>query len=131
MATQKQEEYEFSIVLHEALSTRACAVGKGHEDPDYERPIVRAHIVAELASKLVRAAKSLHRRYEAECSYEWADTDAYRSATERKEKAVAKLMKPYGIDCVFNGDPRGAPIKLKLPTGKTNDWGGEGYCVPY
>ena len=91
----------------------------------------RVDVVGALASKLIRAASSLHKRYEAECSYEWADTDEYRAATERKEAAVSKLLAPYGIGVTFNGDPRGAPIKLQLPkTRRTNDWGSEGYCVP-
>lgn len=31
---------------------------------------------------------------------------------------------------IFNGDPRGACTKLRVPSGRTDDWGGEGVCVP-
>lgn len=31
---------------------------------------------------------------------------------------------------IFQGDPRGACVKLKVPSGKTDDWGREGICVP-
>lgn len=31
---------------------------------------------------------------------------------------------------VFHGDPRGACVKLQVPSGKTDDWGREGMCVP-
>lgn len=118
MATQ--DMLEFAIVLDHAVNPdRSGAV-----------PIVRTFGVAELASKLIRAAGSLHKRYEAACSYPWASTEAYETATARKEIAVAMLMKPFGIDVEFQRDPRGAAIKLKLPSGRTNDWGGEGYCVP-
>lgn len=31
---------------------------------------------------------------------------------------------------VFSGDPRGAVLKIRVPDGYTNDFGGEGICVP-
>jgi hypothetical protein len=31
---------------------------------------------------------------------------------------------------VFSGDPRGAVLKIKVPSGRTDDWGQEGICVP-
>jgi len=31
---------------------------------------------------------------------------------------------------VFSGDPRGAVLKIRVPSGYTNDWGKEGICVP-
>jgi hypothetical protein len=113
MATQKQEELEFSIVLAKELA-----------------PNTRTSIVAELASRLIRAATSLHRRYEAACSYEWACTEAYERGTERKEDAVRKMLAPHGIACEFGSDPRGAPVTLKLKSGRTNNWNSDGYCVP-
>lgn len=33
------------------------------------------------------------------------------------------------ITVIFSGDPRGATVKLVLPSGFTNDWGQEGVCV--
>ena len=36
-----------------------------------------------------------------------------------------------GIVPVFQGDPRGAVLKLQVPSGKTNDWGRTGICVPH
>lgn len=47
--------------------------------------------------------------------------------TQRK---VRMLLAPHGIKPVFQGDPRGAVLKLVVPSGKTNDWGGTGICVP-
>jgi hypothetical protein len=35
-----------------------------------------------------------------------------------------------GFVPVFNGDPRGATVKIRVPSGRTNDWGGVGICVP-
>jgi hypothetical protein len=31
---------------------------------------------------------------------------------------------------IFTYDPRGATVKLHLPSGATNSFGGEGWCVP-
>ena len=53
---------------------------------------------------------------------------------ERKEERirdkVIKLCKEF--DCVpeFQGDPRGATIKIMVPDGFTNDWAQVGICVP-
>lgn len=35
-----------------------------------------------------------------------------------------------GVSPIFNGDPRGATVKLSVPSGKTDDWGQVGICVP-
>ncbi len=35
-----------------------------------------------------------------------------------------------GFEAIFSGDPRGCVLKIKVPSGRTNDWGREGICVP-
>lgn len=51
--------------------------------------------------------------------------------TEGQVRArVEKVCAPYGITPVFQGDSRGAVLKLKVPSGKTDDWGQVGICVP-
>lgn len=111
MATQ--DMLEFAIVLSQDIKIKHAP----------------RHL-ADFAAKLIRAAGSLHRRYEASGSYAWATGEAYEKATDRKERAVIELCKPFGIGVDFQRDPRGASVKLKLPSGRTNDWGREGYCVP-
>ena len=48
------------------------------------------------------------------------------------EKRMLAILKPYGFDVTFGGDPRGFTVKLKLPSGASNTWGGseDGYGVP-
>ena len=48
------------------------------------------------------------------------------------EKRMLAILKPYGFDATFGGDPRGFTVKLKLPSGASNTWGGseDGYGVP-
>ena len=48
----------------------------------------------------------------------------------RAQRRVNALCDPYNIVPEFSGDPRGAVVKLKVPSGFTNDWGRVGVCVP-
>ena len=43
---------------------------------------------------------------------------------------VRALCQRHGLTPIFSGDPRGAVVKLKVPSGRTNDWGHTGICVP-
>jgi hypothetical protein len=116
MASQNIDIIEFGIVLHEAIQD---------QDPQH---LASPYRTAKLASALMRAAKSLHRRYKEACNRD-VGTD-YENQTDKKERAVVAMLKPYGIRPIFCHDPRGASIRLVLPTGRTNGFGGEGYCVP-
>lgn len=49
---------------------------------------------------------------------------------ERLKRRLLTMLKPLGIFPVFSGDPRGAVLKLRMPSGRTNDWGREGVVVP-
>jgi hypothetical protein len=46
----------------------------------------------------------------------------------RIRQIVAELGQGFGV--TFGGDPRGATVKIQVPSGRTNDWGKEGICVP-
>ena len=43
--------------------------------------------------------------------------------------AILRLL-PAGFKAIHSGDPRGAVVKIKVPSGRTNDWGAQGICVP-
>jgi serine phosphatase RsbU (regulator of sigma subunit) len=47
---------------------------------------------------------------------------------ERRVKAICKEL-GEGFEPVFEGDPRGFSIKIKVPSGRT-DGGHDGICVP-
>jgi hypothetical protein len=105
---------------------------------------------------LMRYAATLHRLAEAQCNGDWPADNGERRVEEcqscqamwipsvlkrtatfakacpdcRTGIKVAVVCEPYGIKPVFNGDPRGAVLKLQVPSGRTNDWGKEGICVP-
>ena len=48
----------------------------------------------------------------------------------RLERRLTALLAPYGVTPVFQGDPRGAVVKLRMPSGRTDDGGQTGLCVP-
>lgn len=45
-------------------------------------------------------------------------------------KSRDSVTADYPFKAVFQGDPRGCVFKLQVPSGRTNDWGKEGICVP-
>lgn len=49
-------------------------------------------------------------------------------SARRKITRKAKSMGCTGVH--FQGDPRGATVKLIFPNGATDDWGRDGWCVP-
>ena len=42
----------------------------------------------------------------------------------RTEELVGALLQPYGITPHFHGDPRGAVLRLEMPSGLDKGWGG-------
>ena len=51
-------------------------------------------------------------------------------ATESRESGVLALLVGTGIKPIFCDDPRGCALKLRLVSGITDDFAGEGLCVP-
>src|SRR5574340_189794 len=102
--------------------------------------------------KLMRLAHTHGRLQEAACNGDWPAANGERSTTIcpvcekswadgtvhpkrgckscRIEAQISEMCRLQNIQAIFQGDPRGATVKLKVPSGRTNDWGGEGICVP-
>lgn len=74
-----------------------------------------------------RRGKGLHSRYENECNYQWAGTEAYQKKTEAFEASLLKRCKAFGFEHIRHNyssppqegnhiylqtDPRGWPIVL-------------------
>ena len=109
-----------------------------------ELPYTEAYRRAEL---LCRHGKTYSRIQEAVCNgVEWNQYDTNESFNKRQarhekwtekreqqlERRIRTIVKELGpaYDVVFQGDPRGCTVKVVLPSGKTNDMGREGICVP-
>lgn len=85
----------------------------------------------ELAQRLMRWASSYKRLRVADCNRELLASELARiGQLEKRIKAEIRALGPgWGVQ--LGGDARGCTVKLKVPSGYGNDWGGEGWlCVP-
>lgn len=78
-----------------------------------------------LLVELCRLAKRHGKMMEDACNYEVPEN--YGAAVEKR---IGKVCASIGCTPVFSGDPRGATVKVQVPSGRTNDWGATGVCVP-
>lgn len=116
-------------------------------------PDAPAHHVSDLARQLMRAGATLQRLAEAQCNGDYPADNGQRKtevcqqcecawAPEvlkgkpptcpdcRTAARVSALLAPFGLSAIFNGDPRGAVLKIKTAPEQSDDWGREGICVP-
>ena len=113
-------------------------------------PDMPLHLAVEAATLLLRHATTHGNLAVAECngcpeqhsSYLDAATinkaQAKHEAWLEKRQAqvearIVAILKPFpGIVADFGGDPRGYTVKLQLPSGAYNTWGGQesGYGIP-
>ena len=105
----------------------------------------------EKVRDVLRNAKTIQRLSEAECNGDYPCDNGEREVKFcakceagyvpavmvkgvcpncRAEARIVKALAGTGVEPVFQGDPRGACVKLRVPSGKTDDWGREGMCVP-
>ena len=58
----------------------------------------------------------------------------FEAALEKREQQIERrlteIANQLGFGIILGGDPRGATVKLKVPSGFTDDWAKEGVCVP-
>lgn len=84
----------------------------------------------ELARLILRNAATLQRLAEAACERELTGRELVQEG--RCQRRILDACTPWDIRATVGGDPRGAVVKLILPNGEWNSWGGpeSGYCVP-
>lgn len=124
--TGRQAKAEAKRLAGDAVEVATATHRPIGELDDFERDM-RAEcpgITVTTLQQLVRLAKLHHRGCE-----DWCNTGDM-DRMDRARGAIRSLLDGTGLEPIFSGDPRGATVKLKLPSGKTNDWGQEGYCVP-
>lgn len=76
-------------------------------------PDCKIYNVTRDVANLAKIARSLHKRYEASCSYEWATTDKYNRATDRLEDKAQSIGINLGVTIGLQRDPRGWPVIVK------------------
>lgn len=94
----QKEQFENAITL------AALIASKG----DLSKSVMIARNIA----KLQRLSVSLRKRYEAQCSYQWADTPDYETRTANLESKARILGQEIGIVIEHQSDPRGAALKF-------------------
>ena len=89
--------------------------------------------VPGICRRLLRAGATLLLYSERACNGEWWDRYPKR---ERLEELLGKRIRricaefPGKVKPIESGDPRGHTLKLKVPSGRADDWGQIGICVP-
>ena len=98
----------------------ACHMAREAKNP--------ARALPGMLEDLMKLARRHLKLMERECNV----GDVKESTVDRLQKRITDLCAEIGPGFVpvFGGDPRGATVKLKVPSGRTNDWGAEGICVP-
>lgn len=84
--------------------------------------------VLTLARALMRHAATDDRYCCKDCNEGLSEAEEKRQ--EANQERILSLCQEWGIVPHFNGDPRGATVKLQVPSGRANDWGRVGICVP-
>ncbi len=80
-----------------------------------------------LAEKLWTKARRYSTLQMRACNEDVPNLEARR---DRMENAIIALCQQAGWpEPVFSGDPRGFCVKVRVPSGSTNDWGNIGICV--
>lgn len=107
MSTIRDEVHDFCMTLFALSDNGEVVLPRSNSSA---KPIIET---------LVKAQRRLRRRYENECSYEWANTDAYRATTERLEARCmtwgSQLAATLGVGALqLQGDPRGGSLIFKI-----------------
>ena len=81
-----------------------------------------------LVLRLVRLSKRHARFQELGCNR--GLSAAEERAEQRCEDAIRRVCQGLGCEPVFSGDPRGCTVRLRVPSGRTDDFAQEGVCIP-
>lgn len=77
-------------------------------------PESKLYVVTRAVYDLQKIAGQLHKRYEAACSYEYANTDRYNKRTENLESKAVSIGKEIGVTIGHQRDPRGWPLIVAI-----------------
>ena len=111
---------------------------KGFKLADKLHPSVGFHQgMARTCSLICRHATTHCHLQEIQCNGMTEQQEQWASKREGQIEARIRdlclnlpTVEGQGIVPVFQGDPRGATVKLRMPDGRYDDWGQVGLCVP-
>jgi hypothetical protein len=90
--------------------------------------LAEVEMPVEISRLIMRDATTIQRLAAEECNREL--TTRERLADEAAQRRIRERCAPFKVSPIFSGDPRGACVKLRVPSGRADDWGGVGICVP-
>jgi hypothetical protein len=82
-----------------------------------------------LLERIVRDSRMRAAQMIAQCNYQWAQEPSYQKRVDdtraRLERSAAELAELWpGVGMQFDGDPRGMVVRILLPNGRGDCWGG-------
>ena len=117
----------------------------------------RENVPLRVIRDLLRYGATLRRLAEAQCNGDWPADNGQRETVAcsgaedqgcgtywapevlrgrtracpdcRAQALVRAACEPHGLEPIFGGDPRGAVLLVRVPSGVTNDWGSRGIVV--
>jgi hypothetical protein len=78
--------------------------------------------LASRLNLLATLGEALRKRYENECSYEWANTPEYERRTRALEERISTIAKDGGLHLFLQGDCRGATVYVDAAPIPENDY---------
>lgn len=92
-------------------------------------PALPSILLVDPLVRLCEINNALDALNEARCSYEVSarQRTRLRKLKDEAKKIIEALGPDFGY--IIGDDPRGVPIRVCLPSGRSNSWGGEGWCV--
>ena len=94
-----------------------------------ELPLKSHGEIVRLARSLMRHGATHARICRQWCNGPW-DEETDGKKRDRIRALIERDLNGLPIKPIFSGDPRGTTVKLKLPSQRNNNLGGEGWCVP-
>lgn len=92
---------------------------------------VNPYTIARAVLTLRRYATAHDRLCVEACNRTLTDREGRRQQTiERDAHAYARRVLGPGFGVVHQRDPRGATLRLTLPSGRTNSLHNDGWCIP-
>lgn len=114
--------------------------------------MIQEGMCVETAQYIMRRANTIQRLNAAECNGDYPCDNGERKVKPcskcesgyvpsslskhgrcpncRAQEHIERILKTTAFKPVFQGDPRGSCVKIAVPSGKYDDWGKEGICVP-
>lgn len=124
MSYQKDRDEFIGVIVDECNRARSCI-----REDHWEKSGIASSAV-DLARLILRNAATVQRLAIVHCNRKMIVGE--QKQWEAAKNRIKVACEPWGIKAKCNGDPRGECVKLILPSGRYNSWGGaeDGYCVP-